>query len=369
MNKALFKIHRLLAFLLCVPLLLISLSGSLLVFKHEIDGLLMPERVRVNAHDTSRQPFGVLLNAFSHAYPNYEVTGWQLFADPERADLVFVMAHGGSEWSSLFMDQYRAEALTVPTPAKYYVSDLVREFHYTFLAGDAGLLLGAAVAVMLCLQAIIGLILHRKFWKVLFTFRYRARAIVYFGDGHKLLGAIAAPVLLVLGVTGAFWNINQLSSRLTKPPEPAAAPYIVGERLYNPTLSIDALLKDSQLRLAGFIPSFISLPSKPGYTISIFGARSGQNIFYSDFANAVRYHAQSGELVAVRDIRESDTANQIKNSFRRLHFGDFAGLWSRVVWAILGFSPVLLIASGLAMWRLRRPQRLLRAKKNALKRG
>ncbi len=364
MNKVLFKLHRLLALLICAPLLLISLSGSVLVYKHEIDALLMPERVRVAAVGEARQSFDVLLHAFNQAYPEYEVTGWQLFADPGRADLVYVMAPGGSEWSSLFVDQYRAKILSDPSPPKYYVTDLVREFHYTFLAGDIGLLLCAVVAVLLCIQALIGMILHRKFWKVLFTFRYRARPIIYFGDLHKLLGVVATPVLLVLGFTGAYWNINQLSYSLAKPVM-LSAPYIVGERLYNPTLSIDALLRESQGRLVDFAPSFISLPSKPGYVINILGGVSGQNPLYSEFANSLRYDAQTGEFSGLRDIRESGAAAQIKNSFRRLHFGNFAGNWSRLIWVVLGFSPVLLIVTGLAMWRMRRPQRLRQAEKRS----
>jgi len=365
MNKTLFKIHRLLAFLVCVPLLLISLSGSVLVFKHEIDALLMPERVRVDFHGQQRLPFDVLLAAFNQRYPEYEVTGWQLFADPGRADLVYVVAHGGSDWSSIFVDQYRANMLSAPTPRKYYFSDLVREFHYTFLVGDAGLLLCAIVAVLLCLQAIVGLILHRKFWKVLFTFRYRARPIIYLGDGHKLLGAIAAPVLLVLGFTGAYWNISQLSYSLGKP---VATPYIVGERLYHSAISVDTLLGESRQRLPGFTPSFISLPSKPGYGISILGEVAGQNPLFSEFANSLRYDAQNGVFVGMRDMAEAATAEQIKNSFRRLHFGDFAGNWSRVIWAVLGFSSILLIAMGVAMWRLRRPQRLRQAGKSTKRR-
>ena len=365
MNKILFKVHRLLAFLLCVPLLLISLSGSVLVFKHEVDALLMPELVRLAPGNEVRRSFDELLSSFYQAYPDYEVTGWQMYADPGRADLVYVMARGGSEWSSLFFNQYSGRALSPPTSPKYYVTDLVREFHYTFLAGDLGLLLGAVVAVLLCLQSLVGLILHRKFWKVLFTIRYRARPIIYLGDIHKLLGAISAPVLLVLGFTGAFWNINQLRHSVQKPPSTA---YVVGERLYNPALSIDALVQESQLRVVGLTPSFISLPSKPGYSIGILGGSTEQHPLYSNFANSVRYNAQTGGYVSMRDIRDSDSVDQVKNSFRRLHFGDFAGNWSRVVWAILGFSPVVLIVSGLAMWRLRRPQRLRQAKRRALQR-
>ena len=111
MNKTLFKIHRLLAFLVCVPLLLISLSGSVLVFKHEIDALLMPERVRVDFHGQQRLPFDVLLAAFNQRYPENEFTVWQVFADPCRAELGHVMAHCVTHGSPLFFYQSSASIL------------------------------------------------------------------------------------------------------------------------------------------------------------------------------------------------------------------------------------------------------------------
>ena len=43
MRKTLFKIHSWIALIAIIPLIVISITGSVLVFKSEIDGLLMPE--------------------------------------------------------------------------------------------------------------------------------------------------------------------------------------------------------------------------------------------------------------------------------------------------------------------------------------
>jgi uncharacterized iron-regulated membrane protein len=354
MNKILFKIHRVVAFILCLPLLLICLSGSALVFKYELDSILMPERVSVVPATSVRQPFDTLLNTLNRNYPQYEITGWQVFTDPNRADLVYVMAHGGSDWSSLFVDPYSARALSPPRPPQYYFSDALREFHYQFLMNDTGLFICAVIAVLMCLQAMTGLILHRKFWKVLFTFRHWARPIIYLGDTHKLIGVLASPVLLVLGVTGAYWNVSQLIYSANKP---LSEPYIVDSRLYNSAISLDALVADGRQKLPGFTLSFISLPSKPGYAISLLGKVENQKALYSEFANTLSYNAQSGEFMAVRDIREAAIDKKITNSFRKLHFGDFAGLASRLIWAVVGLSPLVLVLSGLSMYCLRRPVR------------
>jgi uncharacterized iron-regulated membrane protein len=354
MNQALFNIHRVLAFLICLPLLLICLSGSALVFKYELDLVLMPERVRVAEAAATRLPFDTLLQSFNNHYPEYEVTGWRVFAKPNRSDLVYVMAHGGSNWSSLFVDPYTAKILSPPQPPRYYFSDALREFHYQLLLGNLGLFIVALVAVLMCLQAITGLILHRKFWKVLFTFRLQARPIIYLGDMHKLVAVLALPVLLLLGVTGAYWNINQLMYSVG---QPLAAPYIVGQRLYNSNLSVDALVAESRKRFPGFEVSFIALPAKPGYAINVLGGGDQQNPLYSEFSVSLSYHAQTGALITSRDIQDAELGDQITHSFRRLHFGDVGGLGSRMIWALAGLSPLALVLSGLSMYYLRRPVR------------
>jgi uncharacterized iron-regulated membrane protein len=48
---------------------------------------------------------------------------------------------------------------------------------------------------------------------------------------------------------------------------------------------------------------------------------------------------------------------------RKLHFGYFAGIWSKVIWCISGLSPVLLAITGLLMYLLRRsPKKQRRAR-------
>ena len=87
MNRALFKIHSTLALFAVVPLLLICITGSILVFKHEIDWLLMPEAVRVEPLG-ERMARDEVLAAVNEAHPDYEAVGWLWFQDPLRADLL-----------------------------------------------------------------------------------------------------------------------------------------------------------------------------------------------------------------------------------------------------------------------------------------
>ncbi|MBB3047279.1 putative iron-regulated membrane protein [Litorivivens lipolytica] len=354
-NKLLFRIHSWSALAVCLPLLVICLTGSVLVFKHEIDTLLMHDKVRVDPLP-ERQNLDTLLQAVSEANPSHEVVGWVLFEDPARADLVYLIARGSSDWSYLLLDQYRADILALVVSTTHYLTDWLLELHFTLLLHDAGLLLSGLIAVVLCLLGITGLWLHRSFWKNLCTLRTKARRVLYYSDLHKLVGAYASPVLLILGFTGAWWNLTHFYHELEEHAD-GAEHYVMQQRLYNDQLSLQALHDRSEQDIPDFNATYISLPWEPGQDIRFFGKVESGNPLLSQYASVVQFDAQSGETTSTYDIREQGLGAKTVDSYRRLHFGDFAGLPSRILWCLFGLAPTVLAFTGITLWLKRRPQR------------
>ncbi len=356
MNRFLFKLHGYLALIACIPLVLICLSGSALVFKHEIDRLLMPGIVSV-APAGSRLSLDDLLDEVNGKYPDYEVVGWEIFPDPARADLVSLMARGSSERSRVSMDPYRGVLLTSPQEGERTFTDSLLSFHYTLLLGNFGLLGSAFVAVVLCLMGISGLIMRRRFWRNFFTLRYRARQILFFSDLHKMAGVLASPVLLVTGFTGAYWNFPHFAYEMRES-NAELRPHVMSGRLYSDSISIQAIHDESISRIDGFRPSYLSFPSRPGSGFSVLGGNKEANPLFSQYASSVSFSANDAGYIGRYDIREADWGRRIENSFRRLHLGDFAGLFSRILWCVAGLLPLVLAVTGIRLWMKRRPQRL-----------
>jgi uncharacterized iron-regulated membrane protein len=72
----------------------------------------------------------------------------------------------------------------------------------------------------------------------------------------------------------------------------------------------------------------------------------------------VTYHHKTGDLVMASDIRDAGFLRKFDDSTRKLHFGYFAGIWSKIVWCIIGMSPVILMITGLIMYLIRRKPKL-----------
>ncbi|GAB3102326.1 PepSY domain-containing protein [Aestuariicella hydrocarbonica] len=355
MNKSLFKIHSWAALFAFIPLLVICITGSILVFKHEIDALLMHDKVRVEPL-AERVPLDNLLASVNQEHPEYEVVGWVLFQDIARADMVYVMEKGTSEWSYLLLNGYTNSLLSTPVPHDHYLTDWLLELHYTLLLHDTGLLVTSVFSIVLLLLGITGLILHRKFWKNFFTLRWNSRLVVYFSDLHKMVGIISSPVLIILAFTGAWWNISSYLHELEEHAE-GIEHHIMQERLYNDAISLDAITAAAQRSLEGFTPTYLSLPWEPQANITVWGDVPTGNILSSQYSSTVTFDAQSGDKLSSYDVREAGLGAFIVDTYGRLHYGTFAGLFSRILWALLGASPLILAITGVTLWFKRRKQR------------
>jgi len=78
-----------------------------------------------------------------------------------------------------------------------------------------------------------------------------------------------------------------------------------------------------------------------------------------DYAQ-VAFDRYSGRVLSDMDSRREAMAIRVVNFIRPLHFGTFAGHWSRIAWIAVGIFPGVLFFTGFVMWWRRVPGRILR---------
>jgi uncharacterized iron-regulated membrane protein len=355
-----FKLHSALALLALLPLLLIVLTGSLLVFKFEIDSLLMPSQVLVQPPGEARRlPQDELMARINRAQPDYELGSWELFDDGRTADRVYLIRRGSEQWFKAHLNPYSGELLDQPAGLHHALTDWLLNLHYTLLldgrfesAPHLGLIVGLLAAICLSALGISGLILYRRFWRHFFSFRRDHRPMVVTRQLHRLLGIWSSPVLLLVGLTGLYFNAVAYLEESEEHTE--GGHHIMQERLYNASLDFDALLADSRQQISGFEPTYLLFPFEPGQAFTVFGAVPGMNMLASEYGSAVSYDAHSGNVAAAYDLREQPLLARAVDSFRKLHFGHFAGLPSKIIWALGGLCMVAMPLTGVAMWYSRK---------------
>ena len=156
----------------------------------------------------------------------------------------------------------------------HMLTDWLLELHYTLLLEHAGLLLSAQVSVLLILLGLSVIVLHRHFWRTLFTLRFGRGLRLLLSDGHKMLGIPGVPVFLILGFTGAWWNIEHFIDEEFGGHDDSQ--FVLTKRYYNAELDYDAMLAAAQEALPGFVATYVRLPdpSYPGVYRSLVEHRA-----------------------------------------------------------------------------------------------
>lgn len=367
MRKSLLKYHSYLALVALIPLIIVSITGSLLVFKSEIDQWLMPAVAKLdyNPHQTrelTRSNHNHLQTHIEQTFPSFIIGAWEIFNDGKEADRVFLVKKGSHDWYKFHLDPFSGRILDQPAALESQLTDWLVSLHYTFLLNGIGhedsqwgTFIGLLVALIFTFLGISGLIIHRKFWRQLFSLRRGRSVRVFSGDLHRLVGTWSSPIILVLGITGIYFNTIDYYHEVFEHGDEAH--FQPQGKLYGNDINFYQLLLDSQQQLDQFTPTYLLYPYEPEVDITVFGFQPSANPFASKYSSTVTYQAENGQLVLAYDGRTAGAAAQVFDSFRELHFGSFAGLSSKVVWSFFGLAPTLLALTGFIVWWKRRSKR------------
>lgn len=370
-KRQLYKLHSWVGLLCLLPFLLICLTGSLLVFKTEIDRILLPEETVVFASE-ERMLEDDLLIAVRQQLPEYELGSWELLGNNGEADRIYLIKKGTNIWFKAHLNPYTGKVLSTPEHLHHYLTDWLVELHYTLLLNDIdgfdehlGTAFTSIFALFLIFLGISGLVIYRQFWKRVLTLRWDQRLLVVLSDIHKIVGTLSSPVLLILGVTGGYYNISiyihEWQEHQQRPEH-----HIMQKRLYVDDVSITEMVVTAPDYVAGFKTTYILFPTEPNQNITLFGQVPTSNPLLSDYGSMVTFDSQTGQYLSRYDIREQGFVTVMIDTFRKLHFGNFAGLASKIIYSIVGLAPILLGITGLCLWYSRRRKRIKQRTKTKL---
>jgi len=347
-NKLLWQIHSWIGLIAGIGLLIIGLTGSLLLFHDELDAATAHDVFPALPNSTARLPLDILLTGVEKGLPDYEISSWAFAPAADAVDRVFVVKHKRRERLLVTINPHTGAILGGPLDARHTVTGWVMDLHYTFCAGSVGTLVAGIFAALLCLLGLSGFWLYRDFWTSFIQLRWRASRRIFLTDLHKTVGIASLAFQLILGFTGAYWNIpsalRQFRFGSGLPPE------LTG-RHWSKSISLDSLLQQSRQDLPGFQATFIALPVVPGANIQIYG-HTGSPL-RSEYCSTFTFHPQSGARIEMREIGKAGLWGQVTDSFRPLHYGTFGGFFVKALWCAGGLTPGFLAITGFLMWRQR----------------
>lgn len=352
MRKRLWQLHSWLGLIAGLGLVVIGLTGSVLVFHREITRALSPEIVlRESAPDAERRALGPMIAAVETAHPDFWVRGWLLYHEGPDRDIVYLTPHADADaWHVLHVDPATGDISGPPVPRDETIYGWFVELHYTFFADHLGMGITAVFAVIFLILSGTGIYLHRNFFKTLFRLRWGQSWRIISSDVHKAVGIASIPLNLIFGFTGAYWNIAHLAEEWGHEHDEPDAWTTYENRLAR----LDELPAIAEAKWPGFAFNYVYLPTAEDRQFYVFGRTPESHPFRSRYGSHLWFDADTLEQTYERDLRTAGFWGRAVDAFEPLHFGDFGGLISKLIWCVAGFAPAILALSGFMIWWQRR---------------
>ncbi|MEM8838076.1 MAG: PepSY-associated TM helix domain-containing protein [Pseudomonadota bacterium] len=255
-------------------------------------------------------------------------------------------------------------AITYTEPQDYLVSfwyDMHVRLH---VPGSLGLYLTGIAGIAMIIAAVTGVMVHRHIIKEMFFTGRPGDRLVSFRDRHNLAGVWSLPFAVLLAITGTFFSF--------------ATTFAL------PVVAISAFKGDQEAALAAVLrptPPRIEETAEItdlGAVFRLAETEAGTPVQFATvhnwgLANAeittshvlgekqltetqLAFNGVNGTLIERVTLvgSEPSSGNTLIGLMAPLHFGNFAGLASKVIWVLLGAAMTYTIVTGLYLWLRRR---------------
>jgi uncharacterized iron-regulated membrane protein len=355
------KVHLWTSLAFSAVILVACLTGSALVYRHDIDRALNPSLYRTTPGDVGWDA------VWQAVASRYSPARGVLIRGPVDRGVYQVEIGDGLLPFSVHVDPGTGQILGAREPART-LSGWLFLLHFNIFAGEVGhQLIGVTGVALLLITAAGAWLWWPTLRRLAFGFRIRwARPLFVVNyDLHRVIGIWSLPLVLVLSLTGAILVFYEVGGRFVyalffTTPE-AAAPAAVPEASGPLTAARPATLNQAAalaVRLApDAVASSMYVPGGTREPVRVWLRTPGDMR-----PNVGSWHAEidraTGLVVSAMVPSNTPLAAHVEESWViALHFGTFGGEAIRALYAVAGLVPVVLLITGVVHWLLRRRPR------------
>ncbi|MGV3486945.1 MAG: PepSY-associated TM helix domain-containing protein [Planctomycetaceae bacterium] len=353
-NKSLYVIHGWLGLNFGLMLFVICLSGTFAVVSHEIDWLLTPA-MRATPQ-ASRASYGEMYRNVQQALPGVSIrSAWAPRGSRFACEFWVQGDTGGNR--RVYVDPYTGNVLG--EGAWFNSQRFFRDFHRRFfLHAWWGIWLVAVFGFVLFAASATGLAFYRRWWAKFFTLRWSHGGRLRWADLHRWLGLWTLLFSLVISATGIWYFAEiPLSERIKSaklPKLPSSSAQTATGATADEAMTLDDWIGTAQQALPELEVGTIWFPANAKSPIRIEGPATAWLV--RDRANKVLIDPNTGDAFFTQRAEQLGPYARWVETADPLHFGDFAGITSKLVWFGLGMMLSLLMPTGAYLWVCRAEQ-------------
>ncbi len=351
--------HSALGLAFAALLYIVCLTGTIVVFSHELERWEHPEgyltsevapatvqRALDNALASAEARHGgahdVMINLPYPELPRFSVR----FYDPHRdIDTTVLLAEDGTP------------GVPVSTPATDFLVLLHTDLH---IPGSWGRFLVGLTGVTLLASLFSGMMSHPRIFRDAFTLRRGGSRRLEEADLHNRLSVWGLPFHLVVTLTGAILGLATLilsvlafaafDGDIERATAALSGPSIADDPAPAPPPAIGAVLEAERARMNGTITSLrIAHIGEKGQSITVQG-ETRDHLALVDLATL----DAAGTRLAEPVILDGPFGHQLVAAFSALHYGWFGHGLVKLAYGILGLALTVIVSGGVTIFVERR---------------
>ena len=340
------KFHLWLSLIFCIPLIIVSASGSVLVYAERIDEALLKDKVFRTQESVAKFPvrmkFSALQSEIKSKFKEYAIMGWSIAQDPLKTDKIRLSSQKLQKQALIYLDAFIGT---------------INKLHAELFLGRGGRIFAGVVGLSALLIGISGFFIYKKFWQNLFSLRLD-RAIYFMRGTHRLIGVASTPVMFAIAISGAWWELRAVTYKPLANPcgavlqnfkteqnsTVAASNGAVSMKAAQNLATLDEALARIAVKFKEFRSTYIAFPLCPGGAFTVYGFEAGQNPLQSPYASRITI-SDAGEILKADFINDADFSDKLQDGFRRAHAGSYGAI-TKLIWFLAGLAPLFLSICG-----------------------
>jgi uncharacterized iron-regulated membrane protein len=359
-RKTLQFLHLWLGLILCMPLVLLGLTGTILVFEKTI----LPAQHRTAAG--AQQPIAAVIAAAAKAAPEHQTAS--LFIAPADGGMATVrFSQTGRGGGPGFGAQIAVDPVSLAIVKAQAGASFLRQVHMLhanlLMSGRTGRTIVGWLGVVMLVMGVSGFVIwwpRPGRWMAAFKVGRGARGVRFHRDLHGAVGIWSLVVFITVSFSGVYLAFPETMASATGIILPGAEIRPAPPPRVKPIQGANALDADQALALAiianpGGTLKSIGLPTRPDqpYRLSLAHEGSGDGaplvtVFIDPWASKV---------LEIRDPATYALGAKLMAWQHAIHAGAGLGPVWHILVGLCGLLPVLFGITGISMWQLKRRAR------------
>jgi len=343
-RQRIFKWHHWCGLIAGIFLLMMSATGSLLVFSEEMEASADLAFVHTDNAD-GKVSYDASFDAIRAKYPDWEI---RLYDHPKRDEAIIYELRKSERAKKLFVHPVSGNILhTIENSNGQFHRQLLL-LHYTWFAGTTGKIAVFFTGVLFVFSLITGLYVYRRSFVKVLTFKTHLNTKTrrsLNSSLHRIVGVCSLAFNLVAVVTGLTLSSQIVMKAIDKSAK------VQTKKTGNVT-SIDQVRDQLTRDYRNFEIHLIRIRAGSDQ-VQVSGKYANDPSYYGHYASSFTF-GSDGKINNKLVLAEQPLSKRLVAICGPLHFGNYGGIALKIFYSLLGVTPGLLSITGFIVWQNRR---------------